>query len=100
MVSVSFIVCFIRARVGHLPVDKLKTCLLDLYSPRSQEAVYIGHSEPSVHLSGFPHIPDRRDGESHAAGIGDDIFVGMTYLDEQRNLDVLSIYVSTYLRQS
>jgi len=89
-----------RARVGHLPVDKLKTCLLDLYSPRSQEAVYIGHSEPSVHLSGFPHISDRRDGESHAAGIGDDIFVGITYLDEQRNLDVLPIYVSTYLRQS
>jgi len=40
----------------------------------------------SMDLSGFLHIPDRRDGESHANRVVYDIVSALTYLDEQRNL--------------
>jgi len=60
-----------------------------------QEAAVIEHTKYGFdHLSGFPHIPDRRDGESHANRVVDDIVTALTYLDEQHKLSLLPNYVA------
>ena len=100
MADVSVVVCnplcFIRARLGHLPTGTLKSCLIDFYSPsvlvEAKKQVLIDIR--SMDLSGFPHIPDRRDGESHANRVVNDIVSALTYLDEQRKLSLLPNYVA------
>ena len=88
--------CFLRARLGHLPIGTLKSCLLDFYSPsvlvEAKKQLLLNIR--SMDLSGFPHIPDRRDGESHANRVVDDIVTALTYLDEQRKLSLLPNYVA------
>jgi len=99
MADVSVVVCnplcFIRARLGHLPIGTLKSCLIDFYSPsvlvEAKKQVLMDIR--SMDLSGFPHIPDRRDGESHANRVVDDVSA-LTYLDEQRKLSLLPNYVA------
>ena len=100
MAGVSFIVCsplcFIRARFGRLPIGTLKSCLLDFYSPSVlvETKKQLLSDIRSLDLSGFPHIPDRRDSESHANRVVDDIFSALTYLDEQCKLSLLPSYVA------
>ena len=100
MADVSIVVCsplcFIRARFGHLPIGTLKSCLLDFYSPSVlvEAKKQLLSDVRSLDLSGFPHIPDRRDGESHANRVVDDICSALTYLDEQRKLSLLPIYAA------
>ena len=96
----SFIVCsplcFIRARFGHLPIGTLTLSLLDFYSPSVlvETKKQLLSDIRSLDLSGFPHIPDRWDSESHANRVLDDIFSALTYLDEQCKLSLLPIYVA------
>ena len=80
MAGVSFVVCsplcFIRARFGRLPIGTLKSCLLDFYSPSAlvEAKKQLLNNVRSLNLSGFPHIPDRRDSESHVDRVVNDIF--------------------------
>lgn len=72
MTGVSVIVCnslcYIRARFGHLPIGTLKSCILDFYSPsvlvEAKKQLLLNIR--ILDLSDFPHIPDRRDDESHS----------------------------------
>jgi len=52
------------------------------------------YSIQRLDLSEFPHIPDRQDTILHVARLLDDIFVTLTYLDEQQKLCLLPIYVT------
>ena len=100
MAGVSVIVCsplcFIRARLGHLPIGTLKSCVLDFYSPSIlvEAKKQLLSDIRNLDFSGFPHIPDRRDGQSHVNRVVDDIFTALTYLDEQCKISLLPTYVA------
>ena len=89
--------CFLTATFENTAVKHLKSAVLGFYDADELNAAKrlllheVNNVKKDIHL---PHIPDRREGESRAVRIVDDIFIVytellMTHLDEDLKLTPL-----------
>ena len=89
--------CFLVKRYGKLAVKPLKSMVLDFYGV---DELYAAKQQLMSDITGMnldidlPHIPERRDGDSKAVRIVDDLFTMFTFLDESLNLSNLPSYVT------
>ena len=89
--------CFLDKRYGKLAVITLKSMLLDFYGV---DELYAVKQQLMSDITGMnldidlPHIPERRDGDSKAVRIVDDLFTMFTFLDESLNISNLPSYVA------
>jgi len=89
--------CFLVKRYGKIAVKPLKSMLLDFYGV---DELYAAKQQLMSDITGMnldtdlPHIPERRDGDSKAVRIVDDLFTMLTFLDESLNISNLPSYVA------
>ena len=95
--SLCDVLCFVSNKFVKLPVKQLKSMLSDFYAIEAlTEAKVrllsdIEKAEPSVQI---PHMPRRRDGDNRAAREVDDIVTLFQFVDENKLLTMLPMYVS------
>ena len=89
--------CFLVKRFGKVAAKPLKNIILDFYDVEELDAAKqqllsdVNHMNLGISL---PHIPGRREGDSKAVRIVDDIFTLLTFLDENLKLNSLPCYVT------
>lgn len=89
--------CFLRSKFGKIAMKPLKSMALDFYDT---EELYEAKRRliSDVHDMKLdivtPYIPERRDGDSKAVRIVDDLFTLLVFLDENQKLNLLPRYVA------
>jgi len=89
--------CYLVKRFGKVAVKPLKSMTLDFYdveelnTAKQQLLLDVNNMNLDINL---PHIPGRRDGDSKAVRIVDDIFTLLTFLDENLKLNLLPCYMT------
>jgi len=89
--------CFLVHRLGKSAVKCLKSSVLDFFSVEELSDAKQRLLQDVANLKldlNVPHIPERRDGESRAVRVVDDIFTMLTFLDENLRLNLLPKYVA------
>jgi hypothetical protein len=89
--------CFLVSKLGKLEIKVMKTALIDYYSAAEITAAkfQLIDDTASLQLSEIiPHIPQRRDGENRSLLELEDVFKLISFLDENKQLDKLPIYVT------
>jgi len=84
--------CFIVNKCGKTDVKALNSALFDFYSTDilSDAKKRLLEDVDKLNLkSNRPHIPHRRDGDGRLQKEGDDLLLLLTYLDEQKALDIV-----------
>jgi len=90
--------CFCVNKFGRITLKSLKSALSDFYdvSVLSDAKIQLMKDVDSLNLSAKrQHIPQRRDGDARLTREVDDIVALFTFLDEQKALDMLPMYVSS-----
>jgi len=88
--------CFLVKKFGKLAVKPLKSMILDFYGVDERRVKYqlmTDVTSMNLYIT-LPHIPERRDGDSKAVRIVDDLFTMLTFLDENLKLSQLPCYVA------
>ena len=96
MADKSVVVCFIANKFGKSSLKSLKSILSDFYTVDNlaTSKVQLIDDIDALNLSSKrPHVPSRRDGDARLAHEVDDILSLFTFLDEQKALADLPIYV-------
>ena len=91
------VLCFIANKFSHTAVKTMKTVLSDFYSSEELAVAKILLMEDIDKLNldtKRPHVPLRRDGDGRLAREVDDILSLFTFIDEQKLMDQLPVYVS------
>ena len=95
--SLCDVLCFVSNKLVKLPVKQLKSILSDFYTVEvlSEAKVRLLSDIESMELSiQIPHMPRRRDGDNRVAREVDDIVTLFQFVDENKLLDTLPVYVS------
>jgi len=91
------VLCFIANKLVHTALKTMKSVLSDFYSSEELAVAKIVLMEDIDKLSldtKRPHVPLRRDGDGRLAREVDDILSLFTFIDEQKLMDQLPLYVS------
>ena len=97
-VVVSDALCFIANKFGKSSLKSLKSILSDFYTVDNlaTSKVQLIDDIDGLNLSSKrPHVPGCRDGDAWFAHEVDDILSLFTFLDEQKPLTELPLYVRT-----
>jgi len=92
------VLCFCVNKFGRITLKSSKNALSDFYdvSVLSDAKIQLIKDVDSLNLSAKrQHIPQRRDGDARLTREVDDIVALFTFLDEQKALDMLPMYVSS-----
>ena len=88
---------FLVKKFGKLAAKPLKSMILDFYGVdelcRAKYQLMTDVTSMNLDIT-LPHIPERRDGDSKAVRIVDDLFTMLTFLDENFKLSQLPCYVA------
>jgi len=91
------VLCFLTCKFGKVAIKHLKSAVLDFYSVEeliSAKRQLLNDARSLQSVDNIPHVPERRDGETRAIKVVDDIFVVYTFLDENLKLAELPKYVA------
>ena len=89
--------CFLFSKCGNLPQKILKSALIDFYDPvviSSAKKQLIEDMKNANFTEKLPNVPERRGGEMRTVNEVDDIFVLVTFMDENNLLKSLPTYVA------
>ena len=89
--------CFIVNKLSNIPLKPLKKTLIDFYTTEdiSKAKSQLMKDVESLNLPDKPpHVSNRRDNENRQVRETDDIFTLITYLDENKLLSSLPLYVT------
>ena len=89
--------CFLVKKFGRIAARPLKSMIIDFYGVDElyEAKRQLLSDATSLNLDSIlPHIPERRDGDSKAVRIADDLFTVITVLDENQKISSLPCYVA------
>jgi len=89
--------CFLTRKFGKIASKPLKSMLFDFYDVDklcdAKHQLMMDTRNMNLYVS-LPHIPERRNGESKAIRVVDDIFTVLAFLDENLMINKLPRYVA------
>ena len=89
--------CFLFSKCGNLSQKVLKSALLDFYDPvviSNAKKQLIEDMKNANCTEKLPNVPEQRGGEMRTVNEVDDIFVLVTFMDENNLLKGLPTYVA------
>ena len=94
--SLSDVLCFIVSKVGRCDSRSLKLIIMEYYKPEDivTAKCRLLDDVKELKVDSLPRIVRRREGENYAARDLDDIFYLLSYLDEQKLMASLPMYVT------
>ena len=92
----SDLLCFIVSKVGKCDSRTLKLIIMEYYKPEDivTAKCWLLDDVNDLKVDKIPRIVRRREGENYAARDLDDIFCLLSYLDEQKLMTALPVYVT------
>jgi len=91
------VLCFLTCKFGKVAIKHLRSAVLDFYSVEeliSAKRLLLNNARSLQSVDNIPHVPERREGETRAIKVVDDIFVVYTFLDGNLKLAELPKYVA------